>query len=60
MLLGAHATHPERFVGGAQKPPAIPTEVWVNQPAQSIETEATAQQILFERVSFLLIRSGWS
>jgi putative transposase len=43
VLLGAHAMHPERFVRGAPTPPTIPTEVWINQPARSIEPEAAAQ-----------------
>jgi putative transposase len=43
VLAQAHALHPERFVHGAPTPPAIPTEVWINQPERSIETEAVAQ-----------------
>jgi putative transposase len=43
VLAKAHALHPERFVRGRPKPPAIPTEVWINQPERSIEMEAAAQ-----------------
>ena len=31
-LLKAQAVHPERFVNGTPKPPALPTEVWINKP----------------------------
>ena len=43
VLLEAHALHPERFVHGEPEPPAIPTEVWINQPENSIDLEAAAQ-----------------
>jgi putative transposase len=29
----AYQLHPERFVRSAPKPPALPTEVWINRPA---------------------------
>jgi transposase InsO family protein len=32
VLAVAHATHPERFVRGAPRPHALPTEVWINKP----------------------------
>jgi putative transposase len=28
----AYQRHPERFVGSAPKPPALPSEVWINKP----------------------------
>src|SRR4029077_20039198 len=28
----ASAAHPERFVAGLPRPPALPTEVWINKP----------------------------
>ena len=43
VLEAAHALHPERFVRGKPTPPNIPTEVWINRPATSIEMEAAAQ-----------------
>ncbi len=43
VLAKAHALHPERFVHGEPEPPTIPTEVWINQPVNSIETEVVAQ-----------------
>jgi putative transposase len=43
VLESAHAAHPERFVHGKPTPPSIPTEVWINRPTQTIETEAVAQ-----------------
>ena len=43
VLAHAHAQHPERFVRGAPKAPALPTEVWINRPKTSIEVEAAAQ-----------------
>ena len=32
VLAAAYATHPERFVAGAPRPPARPTAVWINPP----------------------------
>ena len=32
MLAAAFAAHPERFVAGVPRPPALPTEVWINKP----------------------------
>ncbi len=31
-LAAAYAAHPERFVRGVPVPPALPKEVWINQP----------------------------
>ncbi len=39
----AHRTHPERFVNGTPRAPKIPTEVWINQPANIIECQTTLQ-----------------
>ena len=33
----AYRAHPERFVRQAPKPPPVPTEVWINKPANSDE-----------------------
>jgi putative transposase len=35
VLQAAYAAHPERFVQGEPKPPALPTEVWINRPSPS-------------------------
>jgi putative transposase len=35
VLRAAYAAHPERFVQGEPKPPALPTEVWINRPSSS-------------------------
>jgi len=32
VLAAAYAAHPERFVAGVPRPPARPTEVWINPP----------------------------
>ena len=32
VLDDAYAAHPERFVRGRPTPPAVPDEVWINQP----------------------------
>jgi putative transposase len=32
VLATAYAAHPERFVGGAPEPPALPTAAWINPP----------------------------
>ncbi|HVS90343.1 MAG TPA: IS3 family transposase [Candidatus Acidoferrum sp.] len=34
VLDAAYRVHPERFVRQAPKPPAVPTEAWINKPAQ--------------------------
>jgi putative transposase len=39
VLAAAHAAHPERFVRGLPRPPALPTAAWINPP----KTEAAAQ-----------------
>jgi len=33
VLLAAYLAHPERFVRGTPKPPALPTAVWINPPS---------------------------
>jgi len=33
VLVAAHRAHPERFVHGTPRPPALPTAVWINKPA---------------------------
>lgn len=38
VLASAYAAHPERFVRGTPRPPALPTEVWINKPT----TQTTA------------------
>jgi putative transposase len=35
VLQAAYVAHPERFVRGQPKPPALPTEVWINKPSPS-------------------------
>jgi len=37
VLDAAYRVHPERFVHQAPKPPAVPTEVWINKPLNSNE-----------------------
>jgi putative transposase len=32
VLAAAYAVHPERFVAGLPRPPALPTQVWINKP----------------------------
>jgi len=32
VLAAAYAVHPERFVAGQPRPPALPAEVWINKP----------------------------
>ncbi len=34
VLSAAYQLHPERFVRSAPKPPAVPTEAWINKPVQ--------------------------
>jgi len=37
-LSTAYLSHPERFPRGQPQPPAIPTEVWINKPKQSVSS----------------------
>ncbi len=44
-LDAAYAAHPERFVNGPPKSPAVPEEVWINRPAeQTVTIEIPAAQ----------------
>ncbi len=36
VLAAAFAAHPERFVAGQPRPPALPTEVWINKPKPAL------------------------
>ena len=36
VLAAAFAAHPERFVAGVPRPPALPTEVWINKPKVAV------------------------
>ncbi len=36
MLAAAYAAHPERFVAGRPRPPALPTAVWINKPKAAL------------------------
>src|ERR1700675_3468161 len=37
VLDAAYQRHPERFVRSAPKPPALPSEVWINKPVSILE-----------------------
>lgn len=37
VLMGAYATHPERFPRGMPCPPQVPTAVWINRPREPVE-----------------------
>jgi putative transposase len=43
VLDAAFCAHPERFPRGRPKPGALPTEVWINNPAKETSTEQAAQ-----------------
>ncbi|MCY0999995.1 IS3 family transposase [Myxococcus sp. MISCRS1] len=43
VLAAAYATHPERFPRGAPKPQALPTAVWINDPARLAHSQEAAQ-----------------
>ncbi|MGH3781418.1 MAG: IS3 family transposase [Pseudonocardiaceae bacterium] len=36
VLAAAYAAHPERFIRATPQPPALPTSVWINPPAQEV------------------------
>jgi Integrase core domain. len=39
VLLEAYASHPERFVKAAPRPPELPEAVWINKPEREAESE---------------------
>ena len=39
VLQAAYLKHPERFVKGPARPPALPSEVWINPPGPGRESE---------------------
>lgn len=43
VLNQAYARHPERFINGPPQAPKLPTEVWINQPANIIECTPVLQ-----------------
>ncbi len=43
VLDDAYSRHPERFVNGRPQPPKIPSEVWINQPNNTIECDHIRQ-----------------
>jgi len=38
-----YSSHPERFVNGPPQAPKVPTQVWINQPENTIECTAVLQ-----------------
>jgi len=44
VLAAAHALHPERFLRGVPRPPALPTEVWINKP-KTDQDDSTAESL---------------
>ena len=45
VLLTAYQNHPERFVNGPPRSPAIPTAVWINPPSVSISDSDTETEV---------------
>lgn len=43
VLDDAYSRHPERFVNGRPRPPKVPSEVWINQPNNTIECDHIPQ-----------------
>jgi len=39
VLSAAHAAHPERFVRGLPRPPALPTAAWINPPKTAVAAQ---------------------
>ena len=44
VLAAAYAAHPERFVRGVPRPPALPTEVWINRPTTPLSTPKSVSE----------------
>ena len=45
VLVAAYAAHPERFVRGVPQPPALPSEVWINQPKPAENARCDTDQL---------------
>ena len=43
VLDDAYCRHPERFANGRPRPPKVPSEVWINQPNNTIECDHIPQ-----------------
>ena len=59
VLLEAYASHPERFVKAAPRPPELGEAVWINKPEPEAESEVVRQWIQKVGVSEPLTRSNW-
>jgi putative transposase len=54
VLAAAFAAHPERFVAGPPRPPALPTEVWINKPTAALaEPERDAEPEVVTNFAFI-------
>jgi len=53
VLLTAYQVHPERFVRGMPRPPALPSAVWINPPTAS-ELGAEQRSVVREQVQLSL------
>lgn len=42
-LHAAFLAHPERFRGRRPYPPALPTQVWINQPPTTLKNDTSPQ-----------------
>lgn len=45
VLHRAYQAHPERFVKGRPKPPALPAEVWINPPGPAEKARSATQEL---------------
>ena len=45
VLAAAQLAHPERFVRGAPKPPALPTAVWINKPKEAAPDQTASASL---------------
>jgi len=57
VLLAAYQAHPERFVRGTPKPPALPTAVWINPPTV-VEPGEEQLSVLRDRVQLSVADSS--
>ncbi len=45
VLAAAHLAHPERFVHGVPRPPALPSAVWINKPKTGADDKPTIDSL---------------
>ena len=60
VLRGAFEKNPERFVRGLPRPPALPTQVWINKPKEpALRNDGEALGVVSEPVDTFIWKNGF-